>query len=467
MRKRLITALAALAVAAGAVTWFAVDRARRQGRIAQAAAERAQRDAEDAARVAAEAEAAEESERRERELREARAASEEAARLEREREAAAPGIERAEREAAGMQARECAVDAFREGVDLDRSMDGPAASAAYMRALEADGSMAGAWTNLAILLDRSGRHEDAAVAAGMAIGLPASADPRRRARALHALAHAQAGAGRPLDALDSLGRALEADPCHAPSALAAARLWSDRGDDARAVAVLSAAHDAGCADAAIESFLAVLHWRRGDIEASASHAEAAIRLDPGDGDARTVLAHARLARGRWAEAASGLEAGLRARPDDADLHAALAYAYERMGRGPDAVREYDRAVALDPAHATAHAHRGAMLEAAGRVEDARAAYRRADASAPSKARSAAQTKLAVAEFLAGNIDAARGLAQRAVESDAANAHARFVLGVAALRTGDRNTAAAQQQALAGSDPERAEELGKLLAGGPG
>lgn len=464
MRKRLITAMAALAVAAGVVTWFAVDRARRQERIAQAAAEQARRDAEDAARVAAEAE---ETERRDRELREARAAAEEAARLERDRAAAAPGIERAEREAAAIQARECAVDAFREGADLDRSLDGAAAAAAYMRALEADGSMAGAWTNLAILLDRSGRHEDAAVAAGMAIGLPASADPRRRARALHALAHAQAGAGRPLDALDSLMRALDADPCHAPSAVAAARLWSDRGDDARAVAALDAAHDAGCADAGIESFLALLHWGRGDIEASASHAEAAVRLDPDDVDARTVLAHARLARGQWAEAASGLEAGLRARPDDADLHAALAYAYERMGRGPDAVREYDRAVALDPAHATAHAHRGAMLEAAGRVEDARAAYRRADASAPSKARSAAQTKLAVAEFLAGNIEAARGLAQRAVESDAANAHARFVLGVAALRMGDRNTAAAQQQALAGSDPERAEELGKLLAGGPG
>ena len=335
-----------------------------------------------------------------------------------------------------------------------------------MRALDADGSMAGAWTNLAILLDRSGRHEDAVAAAGMAIGLPASAEPGRRALALHALAHAQAGAGRSIDALDTLRGALDADPCHAPSALAAARLWLDRGEDGRAVAVLAAAHDGGCTDAAVESFLAVLQWGRGDIEASASHAEAAIRLNPGDVDAQAVLAHARLARGRWAEAAAGLEAALRARPDDADLHAALAYAYERMGRGPEAIREFDRAVALDPAHPTAHAHRGAMLEASGRIEDARAAYRRADATAPSKARSAAQTKLAVAEFLAGNIEAARGMAQRAVESDAANAHARFVLGMAALRMGDRDTAAAQQQALAGSDPERAEELGKLLAGGP-
>jgi tetratricopeptide (TPR) repeat protein len=158
---------------------------------------------------------------------------------------------------------------------------------------------------------------------------------------------------------------------------------------------------------------------------------------------------------------------MRVKDDDADLHAALAYAYDRMGRRSDALRQYDRAIAIDPSHPTAHAHRGAMLEASGRIEDARAAYRRADASAPSKARSAAQTKLAAAEFLAGNVEAARGLAQRAVESDAANAHARFVLGVAALRMGDRNTAAAQQQALAESDPERAEELGKLLAGGPG
>jgi tetratricopeptide (TPR) repeat protein len=359
------------------------------------------------------------------------------------------------------------VTAFERGVALQREGKLPGAIASYRQAIEFDPSIAGAWTNLAILLDEVGQHAEAVDAARMAVGLPATAEPARRAHAMHVLGHAQLGAGRRTEAIESLEQALAMDPAHEAAALALANAWLGEGKPDRAADALAAARAAGAEDAGIETFLAMVRWQQGRMDDAAAHAAAALRMDPANLEASVALAYAQLGLARWNEAAAGLESALKRRPSDANLHAALGYAYDRLGRRREAVDEFDRAIALEPAHPTAHAHRGASLEASGDVQAALEAFRKAEASAPVHSRSAVQTKLAVKSFQAGDMEQARALARRAIETDPTNAHARFVLGMAALRMGDRAEAEAQRQALEGKDPERAGELAKAIGEGAG
>ena len=375
-----------------------------------------------------------------------------------------------ELELAAKAAREAharGVTAFERGVALQREGKLPGAIASYRQAIEFDASIAGAWTNLAILLDEVGQHAEAVDAARMAVALPATAEPARRAHAMHVLGHAQLGAGRGPEAIESLEQALAADPAHEPAALALANAWLAEGKPDRAADALAAARAAGADDAAIESFLAMLRWQQGRMDEAAAHANAALKMDPANLEASIALSYAQLGLKQWKEAAAGLEAALKRRPDDANLHAALGYAYDKLGRRGNAVDEFDRAIALEPAHPTAHAHRGASLEASGDVAKALEAFRKAEASAPVHSRSAVQTKLAVSSFQAGDMEQARAMARRAIETDPTNAHARFVLGMASLRLGDRAAAEAQRKALDGKDPERAAELAKAINEGAG
>jgi len=375
-----------------------------------------------------------------------------------------------ELELAAKAAREAharGVTAFERGVALQREGKLPGAIASYRQAIEFDASIAGAWTNLAILLDEVGQHAEAVDAARMAVALPATAEPARRAHAMHVLGHAQLGAGRRTEAIESLEQALAADPAHEAAALALANAWLAEGKPDRAADALAAARTAGADDAGIETFLAMLRWQQGRMEDAAAHAGTALRMEPGNLEASIALSYAQLGLKQWKEAASGLEAALRRRPDDANLHAALGYAYDKLGRRGKAVDEFDRAIALEPAHPTAHAHRGASLEASGDVAKALEAFRKAEASAPVHSRSAVQTKLAVSSFQAGDMEQARAMARRAIETDPTNTHARFVLGMASLRLGDRAEAEAQRKALEGKDPERTAELAKAIDEGAG
>ncbi|MFM8817277.1 MAG: tetratricopeptide repeat protein, partial [Phycisphaerales bacterium] len=159
---------------------------------------------------------------------EARAAAERAA-AERRR---AIELELAAKAAREAHAR--GVTAFERGVALQREGKLPGAIASYRQAIEFDASIAGAWTNLAILLDEVGQHAEAVDAARMAVALPATAEPARRAHAMHVLGHAQLGAGRRTEAIESLEQALAADPAHEAAALALANAWLAEGKPDRA-----------------------------------------------------------------------------------------------------------------------------------------------------------------------------------------------------------------------------------------
>ncbi|MFM8731249.1 MAG: tetratricopeptide repeat protein, partial [Phycisphaerales bacterium] len=210
-----------------------------------------------------------------------------------------------ELELAAKAAREAharGVTAFERGVALQREGKLPGAIASYRQAIEFDASIAGAWTNLAILLDEVGQHAEAVDAARMAVALPATAEPARRAHAMHVLGHAQLGAGRRTEAIESLEQALAADPAHEAAALALANAWLAEGKPDRAADALAAARAAGADDAGIETFLAMLRWQQGRMEDAAAHAGTALKMEPGNLEASIALSYAQLGLKQWKEA---------------------------------------------------------------------------------------------------------------------------------------------------------------------
>ncbi|MFM1935286.1 MAG: hypothetical protein RI990_245, partial [Planctomycetota bacterium] len=349
------------------------------------------------------------------------------------------------------------------GVAAQRAGDHAAAATAYRQAIAIESQLAGAWTNLAIALAALGEHAQAIEAANAALATPAMQDPSRRAHALHALGHAQMGAGMRAEAMEAFRQAIAADARQALAAVALADALADDGKPAEALVALSAARAAGAEGAHVEASMAVLQWIAGQREAAVEHATAALRIDPSIAEAKVVLGRDALERQRWGDAAQRFDEVVRARPDDADAFASLGYAYQRLGRHAEAVQAFDRAIALRPTHDSAHAHRGSTLEASGDAAGALEAYRAATEHGQGPAASAAHTKLAVEELKAGRLAEARALAERAVAEDGGNAHARFILGVACFRLGDRRCTSDPEQALITVDRERADGLRRLLA----
>ena len=465
----IVVGLVVLAVAA-AVTWplasyvRRANEARRQAdaqRLAdeQAAAEEAaaRAKAEERAKAEAEAKARAEAEARARTEAEARAKAEAEARAQAERAAA----EEASRAAAEL--RRQAIAAFDAGVAAQRAGDAKAAIASYREALKLESGLAGAWTNLAIALVAAGDAAEAADAARRALELPATADPARRSHALHALGHAQLAAGDRPAALAAFREAVAADARQADAALALAGMLLDDGDAAGSLAALSAARTAGASSARVEESIAVLEWNAGRRDAAEKAARAALALDGSRGHAKAVLGVVLLAQQRWGDAAQQLDEASRAITDDADIPAALGYAYERLGRRDDALAAFDKALAVEATHPTAHAHRGLSLEGIGDAARATEAYRMALEHGTPQAKAAAQTRLAAAAIKEERYADARALAAQAVAFDGANVQARFVLGLACFRLGDRTCASDQEQALLTVDAERAAALRKLLS----
>lgn len=458
----ILVGLAVLGLAA-AVLWPLVTyvqrtkEAQRQAEAQRLADERAAAEAEARAKAEAEARARAEAEARAKADAEAKAKAEAEARAEAERRAA----EEAARAAAELRQR--AIAAFDAGVSAQRAGDAKAAIDSYREALRLEAGLAGAWTNLAIALTAAGDADEATDAAKRALELPATADPVRRSHALHALGHARLAAGDRPAALAAFREAVAADARQADAALALAGMLREDGDPAGSLAALAAAREAGAASARIEEAIAVLEWNAGRRDAAEKAARAALALDPGRGHAKAVLGVALLAQQKWGDAAQQLDEASRLVTDDADIPAALGYAFERLGRREDALAAFDRAIALEATHPTAHAHRGRSLEGVGDEARASEAYRTALANGTPQAQAGAKTRLAAAACKEGRFADAKALAEQAVAFDGANVQARFVLGLACFRLGDRKGTSDQEQALLSVDPERAAALRKLLS----
>jgi len=100
--------------------------------------------------------------------------------------------------------------------------------------------------------------------------------------------------------------------------------------------------------AAAEVELARLHLDAGATNTSVALSGAAVKIEPGNVEARLVLARGLMARRDFLQAASILDELLRAAPGAAIIHSQVGLLHAMQNEAAAAVRAFDRALALDP-----------------------------------------------------------------------------------------------------------------------
>jgi tetratricopeptide (TPR) repeat protein len=130
--------------------------------------------------------------------------------------------------------------------------------------------------------------------------------------------------------------------------------------------------------------LALLHGGEmaGGAAAAREQLEIALRLSPGDPDARSALGYVLLEEGKPAEAARELRAGLAARPDDTAARFNLARALLDAGQGAAAAEEYGRLAERAPQNPLLWLGKASGSLAAGRCAEARGAIEAGLAALP-------------------------------------------------------------------------------------
>ncbi len=214
--------------------------------------------------------------------------------------------------------------------------------------------------------------------------------------------------------------------------------------------------------------LTVLEGRRGDNEAAARYARAALDLEPDDPAARAAWQNALLDAGDTGSVRAQAEAALAADPGDVAARVRLAELLDRDGWTDEALRELGRAVEASPRDVELRYLFGQLLGKAERLREAMEQF------------------AAIVTLDPRHVEAHRVLAEAAVRSDelgAAWGHYRAILEVEprdteALYGAARIAAAAGRleeaienyRALLSHDPDHAagrHELGlALIRGGP-
>jgi len=185
--------------------------------------------------------------------------------------------------------------------------------------------------NLAIMLARAGRPDEAIARYREALRLkPDYFEARNN------LGEALAGAGRWTEAIDQYREALRLDPGYA-------MIHVNLGD-------------------------ALLHLGRLD-EAIASYEEG-VRVEPDSPNAYFQLGAALVRAGRAPEAIAVFENLLQLSPDAPDARTELGYLLARSGRLPEAIAQFQEVARLRPDAVAAHDNLGSALAQVGRTEEA-------------------------------------------------------------------------------------------------
>jgi tetratricopeptide (TPR) repeat protein len=108
----------------------------------------------------------------------------------------------------------------------------------------------------------------------------------------------------------------------------------------------------------------------GQIPEAVTELRAALRMDPGDGDAHEDLGIALARSDQVPEAVAEFRAALRAEPGRADAHDNLGNGLVQLGQNPDAIAEFREALRLRPRSAATHYNLAIALQRAGRPAEA-------------------------------------------------------------------------------------------------
>lgn len=218
------------------------------------------------------------------------------------------------------------------------------------------------WADAAKSLSDAGRTEQALRAFHRVVTLMPSPD------STYALAFAQARAGRPEAALETLG-ALAGDARSPQSQMLTAEVLLALGKTEQAVAASRAAVDQAPPDAGLLDRHASVLAAADRFEELLVVAEHLAELNVSS--ATRFRGQAELGLGRPEEAIKTLLPDTGDTPEAAVIHGLLAQAYSFTGENQSAVRHLDQALRLDPEYIWARASRGILLALQGEGERAR------------------------------------------------------------------------------------------------
>lgn len=193
-----------------------------------------------------------------------------------------------------------------------------------------------------------------------------------------------------------------------------------------------------------------MEWKNED---AALQFEEALKIDPGDFEARRNLGLAYYHLGRADEALAEYRTIAPPTPDSAALHYDIGLALDLAGRTPEAAGEYARAVELNPGDTEAHNNLGSALFRTGHPTDAVAQYGLALALSPNSAR--VHFNLAITLASMGGVQRAMGEYREALRIDPAYAEAHNNLGSLLEETGDTAGALAEYREAARIKPDYA------------
>ncbi len=194
----------------------------------------------------------------------------------------------------------------------------------------------------------------------------------------------------------------------------------------------------------------------------------ALRIDPGDFQARRNLGLALYHMGRLDEALACYRSIAPPIPDSAPLHYDIALALDGSGRTADAIAEYERAVSLDPGDGEARTNLGIALFRTGRVVEAVMQYGIALQALPGSARVHFNMGMALGRL--GGVAKAIEQYREAVRLEPGYAEAHNNMGVLLAQTGREPEAIAEYEAALRIRPDYAmarANLEELKAGDSG
>jgi cytochrome c-type biogenesis protein CcmH/NrfG/mono/diheme cytochrome c family protein len=128
-------------------------------------------------------------------------------------------------------------------------------------------------------------------------------------------------------------------------------------------------------NAALHDDVALLHSEAGDLDRTAAHFAATVRIKPDSAAAHYNLGNVLFRQGRRAEAIDHLRKAVELKADYALAHDGLGVALYTEGKAGEALGQYQQAIALDPGNPEAHLHLAIALRSLGRLADAIPQYR--------------------------------------------------------------------------------------------
>jgi eukaryotic-like serine/threonine-protein kinase len=223
-------------------------------------------------------------------------------------------------------------------------------------------------------------------------------------------------------AIQTLNRAVERDPKHAPAWAALAEAYWLKYRESPDKVLLNTA--AGHAQKAVElnDDLAVAHiWRgavlvdSGQREAGLAEYRRALELDPRNADAHRLLGAGLAAAQSYEAAEQSLRKAVELGPDDWRTHNSLAVFLYGRGRFVESIAAFERTRDLVKENASVYKNLAAAYHMTGRDDDAAAALQRSLEIQPT---ANAYTNLGTLRFYQGRFAQAADAMERAIQLDA-------------------------------------------------